>query len=60
MFQALSALISARKFAYSLSHFFLSLQGDDMHRTKAFSQSTGAPTQCVYIYSSLLKLMVIH
>ena len=55
----LSALIWTT-FANSFSHL-LWLQGDDMHRTTAFSRSPRAPTQCVLsIYSSLLKLMVVN
>ena len=41
----LSALIWTT-FANSFSHL-LWLQGDDMHRTTAFSRSPRAPTQCV-------------
>lgn len=47
-FQALIALIVWHKFSDTISRLLLFLfQGDDMHRTKAFSQSTGAFTQCV-------------
>lgn len=60
MFHAFSTLIVVRKFADSFSHL-RSLQWDDMHWTKTFSESTGASTQCVLsMQNPLLKLVIIR